>query len=151
MNVTVKFDKAACIERVRGAAEGKALLIASEQVLKDCNYYCKQDQGTLISSSITHSQLEKGKLIWKTPYARHLYYGIIMVDPLTGKACFPIDDGMGGEILISRKGVKKEKSNREFNFSEGRQKMWCHYAKSKHSKEWKKVFDTVFRNEMRKK
>lgn len=117
MSVTVKFDKAACIERIRGAAEGKALLIASEQVLKDCNYYCKQDQGTLISSSITHSQLDKGKLIWKTPYAKKQYY-----------------------LQTAHSDVN---SNASW--------MWCHKAKAAHSKEWKKVFDTVFRNEMRKK
>lgn len=151
MSVTVKFDKEACIARIKNAAEGEALFITSKQVLKDSNKYCPKDQGTLISSSLTNSQPEKGKLVWKTPYARHLYYGIIMVDPLTGKACFPIDDGRGGEILVSRKGVKKEKSNREFHFADGRQKLWCHYAKSKHLKEWQKAFDTAFKNEMRKK
>lgn len=117
MSVTVKFDKEACIARVKGAAEGKALLIASEQVLKDCNYYCKQDQGTLISSSITHSQPEKGKLIWKTPYAKKQYY-----------------------LQTAHTDVN---SNASW--------MWCHKAKAAHSKEWKKVFDTVFKNEMRKK
>lgn len=117
MSVTVNFDKAACMERIRGAAEGKALLIASEQVLKDCNYYCKQDQGTLISSSITHSQPEKGKLIWKTPYAKKQYY-----------------------LQTAHTDVN---SNASW--------MWCHKAKAAHSKEWRKVFDTVFKNEMRKK
>lgn len=117
MSVTVKFDKAACMARVKGAAEGKALLIASEQVLKDCNYYCKQDQGTLITSSITHSQLEKGKLIWKTPYAKKQYY--------------------------------LQTANTDVNSNASW--MWCHKAKAAHSKEWKKVFDTVFKNEMRKK
>ena len=43
MSVTVKFDKEACIARIKNAAEGEALFITSEQVLKDCNYYCKQD------------------------------------------------------------------------------------------------------------
>lgn len=117
MSATVKFDKAACMARVQGAAEGKALLIASEQVLKDCNYYCKQDQGTLIASSITHSQPEKGKLIWKTPYAKKQYY--------------------------------LQTANTDVNSNASW--MWCHKAKSAHSKEWKKVFDTVFKNEMRKK
>lgn len=117
MSVTVKFDKAACMERIRGAAEGKALLIASEQVLKDCNYYCKQDQGTLISSSITHSQLEKGRLIWKTPYAKRQYY--------------------------------LQTANTDVNSNASW--MWCHKAKAAHSKEWRKVFDTAFKNEMRKK
>lgn len=46
----------------------------STQALKDCNYYCKQDQDGLINSSIVHSDLENGVLIWKTPYARKQYY-----------------------------------------------------------------------------
>ena len=150
MSCEVKFDKAACMARVRNAAEGKALYIASEQVLKDCNKYCPRDQSGLINSSLTHSQPEKGKLVWKTPYARHLYYGIIMVDPETGKACFPISDGNGGTRLVSRKGVKKVKSSREFSFENG-EKMWCHKAKTVHKKEWKKAFETVFQNEMRRK
>ena len=74
MGFTVKFDKYACAARIRNAAEGRALLITSEQVLKDCNYYCKQDQGTLIDSSIIHSLTDKCTLVWKGPYAKKQYY-----------------------------------------------------------------------------
>lgn len=52
----------------------KAQTAMSEQALKDCNYYCKQDQDTLISSSIMHSDYENGILKWQTPYARMQYY-----------------------------------------------------------------------------
>lgn len=52
----------------------KAQYAMSQQALKDCNYYCKQDQDGLISSSIMHSDLENGALIWKTPYAKKQYY-----------------------------------------------------------------------------
>lgn len=52
----------------------KAQYAMSQQALKDCNYYCKQDQDGLINSSIVHSDLENGVLIWKTPYARKQYY-----------------------------------------------------------------------------
>lgn len=44
----------------------------SQQALKDCNVYCPKDQSGLINSSLTNSDLEKGHLVWKTPYARHL-------------------------------------------------------------------------------
>lgn len=148
MSFTVKFDRAACAARIRNAAEGRALLETSEQVLEDCNMFCPEDQGTLIDSSYIHSQPEKGKLIWKTPYARHLYYGVIMVDPETGLACFPISDGLGGEMLVSRKGVKKEKSNREFEFANGRKKLWCLEAKSKYRKDWQKVYDRAFKEDL---
>lgn len=52
----------------------KAQYAMSQQALKDFNYYCKQDQDGLISSSIMHSDLENGVLIWKTPYAKKQYY-----------------------------------------------------------------------------
>ena len=49
----------------------------SSQILKDCNRYCKEDQeGILIASSLIHSQLKDGKLIWQTPYAARQYYEI---------------------------------------------------------------------------
>ncbi len=52
----------------------KAQYAISQQALKDCNYYCKQDNGDLISSSIMHSDLENGILKWQKPYARMQYY-----------------------------------------------------------------------------
>ncbi len=48
----------------------------STEILADCNEYCKEDTGMLILSSFIHSQLEKGLLIWQTPYARRQYYEI---------------------------------------------------------------------------
>lgn len=61
--------------RIVGAWE-QALAALSEEILADCNEYCKVDQNTLIMSSLSHSQPEKGKLIWSTPYARRQYYEI---------------------------------------------------------------------------
>lgn len=46
----------------------------SSQVLKDSNYYIPKREGDLESSSHIHSDLEKGKLEWNTPYARRLYW-----------------------------------------------------------------------------
>lgn len=46
----------------------------AERILEDCNYFCKQDQGGLIASSHTKSDLEHGELIWDTAYAQMQYY-----------------------------------------------------------------------------
>lgn len=46
----------------------------SEQVLNDCNYFVRFDTGALKDSSITHSNLKKGVLVWQTPYALKMYY-----------------------------------------------------------------------------
>jgi len=48
--------------------------VTSQQVLKDSNYYIPKDQGTLERSSLQASDLQRGKIIWDTPYARRLYY-----------------------------------------------------------------------------
>ena len=54
--------------------EGVEML--SSQVLSDCNLYCKEDTGMLIASSLIHSELKKGLLVWQTPYAARQYYAI---------------------------------------------------------------------------
>lgn len=55
-------------------ATRKAIAMTSEQALKDCNYYCKQDYGALIESSHVHqSDIENGVLRWTMPYAEFQY------------------------------------------------------------------------------
>ena len=61
--------------RARVTAGKKAMISAvSEQVLKDSNHFCRQDQGVLIASSYSASIPSDGKLVWNTPYARRVYY-----------------------------------------------------------------------------
>lgn len=50
--------------------------VLSNEILNDCNQYCKMDTGDLIASSYIHSKLDEGKLIWQTPYARRQYWEI---------------------------------------------------------------------------
>ena len=54
-------------------AMGKAIAATSEQALKDCNFYCKQDTGALIQSSLIHSDIDGGVLKWVMPYAEFQY------------------------------------------------------------------------------
>jgi len=44
------------------------------QVLTDCNRYARDDTGRLIASSRRASDLPNGRLIWRTPYAKRVYY-----------------------------------------------------------------------------
>ena len=59
--------------RVTGGKK-KMIYAVAEQALKDCNVFCRQDQGVLISSSYSASVPQEGKLIWNTPYAKRVYY-----------------------------------------------------------------------------
>ena len=54
-------------------ATQKAIAAISQQALKDCNFYCKQDTGALIQSSLIHSDIDGGVLKWVTPYAEFQY------------------------------------------------------------------------------
>ena len=75
MPVTIKFDKDRCVTRITNTFNSNLGMLSAE-ILADCNEYCKEDTGMLIASSIIHSQLDKGLLVWATPYARRQYYEI---------------------------------------------------------------------------
>lgn len=57
------------------------LEMLSSQILRDCNEFCKEDTGMLIMSSLIHSRLNEGLLIWNTPYAARQYYEIQTANP----------------------------------------------------------------------
>ena len=75
MPVKVNISPAKVEAKVNTAWK-RGLGILSEEILADCNEYCKRDEGYLIESSLTHSRPQKGKLIWQTPYARRQYWEI---------------------------------------------------------------------------
>ena len=71
----ISRSKGAIEAKVTGAFK-KALPILCEEILADCNQYCKEREGALIASSLVHSRPQEGKLIWQTPYARRQYWEI---------------------------------------------------------------------------
>lgn len=62
--------------RVMNVWNQRVLLDLSNEILDDCNEYCKEDHGNLIASSHTHSQPEIGLLVWQTSYAKRQYWEI---------------------------------------------------------------------------
>lgn len=75
MSVKIDIDTDKIQVKIDNAWE-TGLEMLSSQVLKDCNFYCKEDTGMLILSSFIHSELKKGRLVWSTPYAARQYYEI---------------------------------------------------------------------------
>ena len=73
MGVKISIDRSRVAARIN-AGTAAMIRTVSEQALSDCNYFAKRDQGTLIESSQTASDLENGLLVWNTPYARKQYY-----------------------------------------------------------------------------
>lgn len=69
----VRVDTGDLLGDVKKAA-GVGFIAAQEQILQDCNYFCLQDQGTLMASAITSFNEKSGEVTWNTPYARRRYY-----------------------------------------------------------------------------
>jgi hypothetical protein len=75
MPVKIKIDANQVGAKVMTAWKD-SLTALSEEILADCNEYCKEDQHTLIDSSLAASVPSEGKLIWETPYAKRQYWAI---------------------------------------------------------------------------
>lgn len=72
-SVKIDFDpKRAAAVRISKIGAAQAAL--DTQVIKDSNYYCPFDEGTLQSSALTASEIGRGRVLWATPYARRQYY-----------------------------------------------------------------------------
>jgi len=72
-SVNFIFNKKAIESRVRTFGKIGTTEITNE-FIKDANYHCRKDSGNLIRSAIANSHPEKGLAIWRTPYARRVYY-----------------------------------------------------------------------------
>lgn len=52
----------------------KGLFAAKEQILTDCNYYVRVDQGILRDSARVEQNGDELTITYNTPYARRVYY-----------------------------------------------------------------------------
>ncbi len=98
------------------------------QVIRLSEKYLPYDEGILQKSG-RDSIIGSGLVTYNTPYARNMYYGKVMVDPITGAAGFMTEDGWR-----SRKGVNKVVSDRDYVYQEGpmRGAFWFERMKADH-------------------
>ena len=73
-NVRSTFSRAAMNRRVEEATR-LAQMQLDNDVIKDSNFFIPKDTGNLEASSILHSQVGDGLVVWQAPYARKQYYG----------------------------------------------------------------------------
>lgn len=76
MPVRITVDQNRIARRVSHPLNEQGMEMLCSQILRNCNEYCKEDTGMLIASSMIHSDLKHGVLIWQTPYAARQYYEI---------------------------------------------------------------------------
>lgn len=134
MPVKVSIDTNAVKMRIM-AASGNAIADVSKQVLADSNEFCPEDHGVLINSSEIHSNFKKGLLVWSTPYARCLYYGLLMVDSVTGSPW-------------ARKGSTKVLTDKPLHYAKGC-KLWCEKARETYSEDWRLIYQNAFKRHLR--
>ena len=72
-SIKLTFNHAEVRAKIRSACSDVTPILA-EQVLKDSNFYAREDTGAMIASSQIHSNLKEGELIWETNYAKYAYY-----------------------------------------------------------------------------
>ena len=75
MAVQIRINQPVVEAKIKTAWK-ESLAPLAEEILNDCNQYCKEDTGALIASSLIHSIPKEGRLIWQTPYARRQYWEI---------------------------------------------------------------------------
>lgn len=126
----VTFRKAEVMAKIK-AANNKALTAMGNQILEDSNMYCPEDQHTLVDSSYANSDMEAHEGIfncrWVQPYARYMWYGLVMSGPPGARDYGP------NELKYTKSGAQPK---------------WAIYAKSKHGNDWKDVFQAAARRYM---
>ncbi|MDL2293208.1 minor capsid protein [Ruminococcaceae bacterium OttesenSCG-928-D13] len=73
VSISIALDKAAVAAKV-AADKKRALILVTNEFVKDANYYCKEQTGELERSALRASNYEKGEAVWNTPYAKRQYY-----------------------------------------------------------------------------
>lgn len=106
----------------------RAESIVGQQVIKDTAPFVPALTGSLT----IRTRLDGNKIIYPGPYARFLYYVIVMVDPQTGSTFAP-------------KGGTKVLTNRDLVFSKAMhpqaQSHWFEASKAQNMEKWVRVAD----------
>lgn len=118
MNVETHIDDAATMLKKRGLeANGRVQRIFTLLCVKEMDAYVPMQQGVLKNTRVIGAD----SVTYNTPYSRNMYYGKVMVDPVTKAAGFMTSQGWR-----SRKGVRKVVSTREYQYhgAPKRGKLW---------------------------
>ncbi len=94
-------------------AGGDVQRFHTQNVLRRIVKYMPRRTGATIKLTVAQSPISKPYIVTDAPYARFLYYGKLMVDPVTGAAGFLDADGQ----WKSRRNVPKVKSNRPITYT----------------------------------
>lgn len=104
----------------------------ANEVLKDTRKYVP----ALTESLANRTHVEGNLVIYPGPYARYLYYGKVMIDPVINAAGYKRPDG----TWRSRKGAVKQATNKDLVFSKAThsqaQAFWFEASKAQNLQKW---------------
>jgi len=108
--MTVEFNSTKIAARLEGVIEKRQKFLDSE-VLKDSNYFCPINAGTMQKSGTLNTVLGSGVVQWKADYVRYQYY----------------------------LGEKVSPSQIKYSHNKNAQPKWFEAAKVRHLKKWEKI------------
>ena len=124
---------------------GKVQQAVDRCVIEYSKRYCPKNTGVLESSPYTASPPGSGKVIYNTPYAHYLYYGVVYGPN------FPIYDATGALVgWRSPKNQKKHPTDRELKYSQEKNPLagsfWVARMKADRMKDIEEVANRVARS-----
>lgn len=128
LKFTVNSSGMEAIKEQLALGRSKAEHIVAQQVAKDTVPFVPALTGSLTQ----RTRVEDSKVIYPGPYARFLYYGKLMVDPITGSSYAP-------------KGGTKVLTDKNLVFSQAMhpqaQAHWFEASKAQNLEKWVRVAD----------
>lgn len=97
------------------APDGDVQTFHTQNVLRRIQKYMPMGSGMTIKVTIAQTDIRKPRIVTNTPYARFLFNGKLMVDPVTGVAGFMTPNGWR-----SRKNVPKVESSRPISYNKSK-------------------------------
>lgn len=123
----------------------KARMMMKNEIVKDCDPFVPMLNGNLKNSPMASIGANDNYIIYNSPYARYQYYGLLMVDPLTGKGAF-FDPDYG---FWSRPGVSKVRTSRPLHHSTTHHpkacSRWFEKGKTVYGRSWIDVARKIYR------
>lgn len=118
-NIDVKMDGADKILQNHGLGYGgNAHRFLTNELMRLSDPYVPMRNSALKSSARMSN--EGDAIIYNTPYARYMWYGKVMVDPKTQKACMVFTDKKTGNVVFySKPNVKKIVTDRDIRYRSG--------------------------------
>lgn len=143
MRFTVKDNFTASTAALIADRAERAETILAIQIQKDTEQYVPFRTGSLNQ----RTQVVGNTIVYPGPYARYLYYGVKMVDSVTGKGPMHYVDRHGNEVIRFRRGAVLRPTSEPLKYTTDFHKeagpQWFERSKAQNLERWLRVAEKV--------